>query len=150
MTLFFLAATAISALSQPAPYTGEHDSWGEFSRYSVYQGGALTVRLGTLYRKVPGQQVYWAKGVGVVEGGATDSLKCPALKLVVESIERIPIPKPALSEIYVIESDATLYSVTVPYHGTNLSKLTITAGRGPVADWVENALKKLESCWSSN
>jgi hypothetical protein len=149
MTFVFFIATALSTLSQPAAPARpvEPASWGEFSRFQARRS-PITVTLGTLPGEVRGQPVYWAKRVGWTEGGATDSLRCPALTVVVESIERIPLPKPAPRNPQIMIGDGTMYSLTVPHSSTNLDKLTVTAGSGPLADWVENALEKLEGCWS--
>ena len=48
--------------------------------------------------------------------------------------------------------DGTMYSLTVPSaydapHSTNLDKLTVTSAAGPLAEWVEGAMLKLEACW---
>jgi len=147
-TLFFIAA-ALSTVTQPAAQARsiEPVSWGEFSRFQG-RGHRITVTLGTLPSEVRGQPVYWAKRVGVIEGGATDSLKCPALTVLVESIERIPMPTPAPRYPQTLIGDGTVFSITVPHSSTNLDQLTITAGSGPLADWVDNALMKLEGCWS--
>jgi hypothetical protein len=153
VSLLFIA-TALAGLGQmgaPA-HPAEPAPWGEFAR-SEARRSPITITVGTVPGEVGGQPVYWAKRVGWTEGGATDSVKCPALAAVVESIRHIRLPKAAPGHPEILIGDGTMYSLTVPAsydppHASNLDKLTVTAAGGPLADWVNGALQKLEGCWS--
>lgn len=152
MASFFIVA-ALAGLGQTSVSARavEPPSWGEFSRFQARRS-PITITVGTVSDGVSDKPIFWAKRVGWTEGGATDSVRCPALAAVVESMKHISLPKAAPGNPDVIIGDGTIYSLTVPSsysppHSTNLDKLTITSGDGPLAEWVEGAIVKLEACW---
>lgn len=132
----------------------EPTPWGEFGRYPGRGLSPITIYLGTVPSGSDNRHVYWAKRVVLNEGGTIDSVKCPALVMVIESMRDIRLPKTAPGDPQLIIADGTSYSLSVassyqPPTASNLDKLTITSGDGPLADWVNDALEKLEGCWSS-
>jgi len=149
MMFLVLAAAAQTGVAQSAAFT----AWGEFARVSGHGLSPITVTVGSVPIPSGGHPIYWAKRTGRAEGGSTDSLRCPALLAVVDSMRqfRLPTPQPGDPDIKI--ADGTIYSLTVPssYHpapATNLDKITITSGDGPLAEWVKGAFTKLEPCWS--
>ena len=152
MSLFFIA-TALTGLGQTgvSAVPVESTSWGEFARFTARRS-PITITVGTVPDDVSGHPVYWAKRVGWTEGGATDSVRCPALAAVVESMRHVSLPKAAPGSPETLIGDGTMYTLTVPSsyhppHSTNLDRLTITSAGGPLAKWVEGAMVKLEPCW---
>jgi hypothetical protein len=145
--------TALSGLGRPSfANSAEPPSWGEFSRFQARRS-PVTIILGTVSVSPDARRVYWAKRVGgSTEGGTTDSVKCPSLVAVIESIRTIPLPKAQPGKPEAMIGDGTMYSLTVPStysppFTTNLDKLTITSAGGPLGAWVDGAMVKLESCW---
>jgi hypothetical protein len=54
----------------------------------------------------------------------------------------------------VMIGDGSAYSLSIsssyyPPEASNLDKVTIAAGSGPLADWIDEALNRLERCWTS-
>jgi len=149
--LFML--TALSGLGHAGTTARpvEPASWGEFSRFQA-RHSPITVTVGTVPGGVSGHPVYWAKRVGWTEGGATDSVRCPALTAVVESMRQLSLPSAVPGDPEVMIGDGTMYTLTIPSsyhppHSTNLDKLTITSAGGPLGEWIEGAMANLEACW---
>lgn len=155
MFSIFIIASVLAGLGQTDDPVRpvEPTAWGEFARLPARGSSPIRISMGTVPAGWGDRPVYWAKRIGRLDAGTTDSLKCPALAVVVQSMRHIRLPKVAPGEPEIMIGDGTMYSLTVPSsyhppHSSNLSTLTITGGEGPLADWVNGALKKLEGCWS--
>jgi hypothetical protein len=97
-------------------------------------------------------KTYWATMEGnLLTQGTTDSHRCPALLTVLEGIRQIELPSPAAIWDMIHVADAPSYFLTVrssyaPAHPTNLDTMTISVLGGPLADWVHEARRSLETC----
>lgn len=126
--------------------------WGEFSVHPARRQ-LVSVALGTVDPQNGGPTVYWARRGGAAEPRFTDSVRCPALVTIIDSMKEIELPTLTPGFPQVMVGDGTVYSLTAaasysPPLSTNLDRITLRQGGGPLADWINGALIQLEACWA--
>lgn len=153
MTLGFASAVLLlTGQATPSPAIVVPEPWGEFSRRRARGGLNEIVALGSVDRPPGAPKVYWARRSGSAIG-TTDSLRCPALRRIVESIGQLQPPKLVPGNPEVLIGDGTHYSISLhssfhPAYASNLDRITIESGGGPLAHWTDQALAALQGCWS--
>jgi hypothetical protein len=148
----FSVVLLLAGQGLPLPTVAAPTPWGGFSRRPARGAQHDIVALGSVDRLPGAPKIYWARRSGS-EIGATDSLRCPALVGIVESIRRIELPSLIPGNPDVLIGDGTSYSISLhstlhPPHTSNLDRITIESGSGPLAQWVDQALAALQKCWS--
>lgn len=124
----------------------EAEPWAKFSKWPA-RGENATVSIGTSDFQRDKPVIYWARIAGTSVNGSTDSVQCPALRSVVESLDDVSVPRLSEPEVHLIIGDGTAYALTVSW--SNLDQVSISARGGAVADWIDGALTRLKDCWSS-
>jgi hypothetical protein len=81
-----------------------------------------------------------------------DSTTCPAVRSIIESMQKIKMPSPAPyglpDQSMTLTLDGTAYSLTAP-SSDNMGKLTISSNVGtPLAHWIDASFKRLATCWT--
>jgi hypothetical protein len=148
-------ALAAAALAFPGD-----DSWASFQRARL-PAPTQTVEIGTLAADPDNRLHYWLRLRETLHGSEVrerwiDSRQCPQARAIVESMGSLPAAKVAVPGQ---DQDVNFplhggYGITVPARfeaGNGYGKLSIAAVPDtPLAHWVDDALTRLESCWTSS
>lgn len=148
----FSAVLLLAGQPTSLPTAVAPEPWGEFSRRRARGAQPDIVALVSVDRPPGAPKIYWARRSGS-EIGTTDSLRCPALVGIVDSIRRIEPPRLVPGNPDVLIGDGTSYSISLhstfnPPYASNLDRISIKTGGGPLAQWVDQALAALQECWS--
>lgn len=132
-------------------------AWGHFSRSPTLEHRTETVDIGTDGNAGGVVQYKLRLTQRFRDGSLTrvwaDSRSCPAVHMVMARLRALKPPAivppglgPAPTEILV---DGIGYGLTMPVEDQlGLSRMTWTSDVGtPLADWVEDSLARLKSCW---
>lgn len=130
--------------------------WAEFRRYPALRGARTKVEVGTLgYDAARKQLDFWLRrtenaGTGHEVVTYADTRSCPPARSVLASMRDIPVPKFApvgSSKGPPIWLDGIGYSLRTYSDEGHLTAETNM--HTPLAAWIDQALKALDSCWVS-
>jgi hypothetical protein len=133
--------------------------WAQFGHGNAEVSSVDTVDIGTGDRRGTYQYRYKMRltkrdhAGKVLEVKWADSVTCPAVRIVVESMRNISIPKLAPMGVPGVQtaiiSDGTWYFMTAPSSDI-MGSLTINSYNGSsLANWTQVSLKKLLPCWKA-
>lgn len=147
-----LIATLALQAAQPLP---NDDGWARFSAHRQLAHVEIDVAIGTV-RSSKNEPIYWVRRSTRrprqwVEVSSTDSVRCPAILAMVQSMRDLPAPRPAPpppsdSSDIVATADGTGYELNAPTASPGV-EMTLSSNVGtPLADWVERSLAALGPC----
>jgi len=130
--------------------------WAHFSASYRY-GTVVEVEIGTKDSRVTPVAYYIRRTIKrpdvADEVAEADSRTCPAIRGILESMEKIPGPRlvaPFLDQDgLMITTDGVGYELTAPsqYRDAGEADMTIRSNVGtPLANWVDESLKALAPC----
>ena len=153
MMIGSLVALLISATVEPDPYL-------TFSRSPAFDHRVTTVEVGSLQTSGDRWDYWFRRTVRLGKHSATwwtDTRRCPAARWVVDEAIKVSPPKmlvPGVKdrsyESPMITADGVGYSVeSMGHYDGRTSDLSFSSNVGtPLAEWVDESLRKLEPCWS--
>jgi hypothetical protein len=146
-----LIATLALQAAQPLP---NDDGWARFSAHQARSRIEVDVTIGST-RSARGDVIYWirrsTKRPGQwVEVSSTDSVRCPAVLAMLQSMHDLPAPRPAPpvqgGGDIVVTADGTDYELHAPIASPGM-EVTLSSNVGtPLAAWVEQSLAALGPC----
>jgi len=144
-TLALLAAQA-----QPAD-----EGWARFSAHRYLAHVEIDVAIGTMPGADKGDVVYWVRRSTRrphqwVEVSSTDSVRCPAILTMLQSMRDLPAPRPTPpppdNNDIVVTADGVGYELHAPVASPGMT-VTLSSNTGtPLAAWVEQSLAALGEC----
>lgn len=171
LRILVASLTATAALAAPA-FAAEDDwpilkshrigdapPWGAFVVYPAFGEGTVGVSLYML-RPEDGPAVLTARRVRV-KGDAparidwASAKTCPALPAAMARLEDVPLPRIRAPgdrpEARMVDgSSYFIWSSLSAYSGSAVGELEVrTVGATPAAQWVDETLKAVESCWGA-
>ena len=156
MLIAVLALLAAPLVQIPPPLPTD-DGWAQFSAHHMLSHIDIDVAIGNT-QSDKGEVIYWVRRTtrhsdespGVAH---TDSVRCPAVLAVLQSMRELPAPPPAPplldSTDILVTADGTLYELHAPaaYSGRTPGEITLSSNVGtPLANWVERSLAALQPC----
>jgi len=135
------------------------DPWLTFSTTPSFDPRVTTIEVGTL--SGPPKWDYWFRRIVASRSGKarqvwwTDTKRCPVAKSILWEAAKVSPPRldfPETEEIS-ITGDGTTYKVSgMAYYpnGTAYEMSFSSNSRTSLANWVDESLRKLDSCWSKD
>jgi len=152
--MIYAAAALLAAAHELA------DPWLTFSRAPAFDQRITIVEVGTASADA-GEWHYWFRRT-VRKGRATqvwfaDTMRCPAARWVVDEAKNVAPPQitfpgdPSTADEIIVTADGVGYMIEVgARYGKNIgSDIRFTSNvHTPLADWADESLRRLDSCWS--
>ena len=153
MLIAALALLAAQPLLSAQPLPAD-EGWARFSAHRYLAHVEIDVAIGTM-RSNKGDAIYWVRRSTRrprqwVEVSSTDSVRCPAILTMVQSMRDLPAPRPAPppqgSADITLTDDGTDYELHAPVASPGM-EVTLSSNVGtPLAAWVEQSLAALGQC----
>jgi hypothetical protein len=150
-----LGAMLVAASAGPDPYL-------TFSRSPAFDHRVTIVDIGSLEGSGDEWGYWFRRSVKLGKATSTwwtDSKRCPAARWVVEHAIKVPSPQLLVPGVKdpsygdpIITADGVGYTVqSMGHYGGRVSDLSFNSNVDtPLAEWVDESLRRLEPCWSKD